>query len=98
MDNMDYKLVTDIHNTDGIQTRIYQWANTQNNHCFQLIWDSKEDWFDLGEFQYTNNLNYLNATQILLVPISRTKLLNRKNYIEKKIETLINALKQNNYE
>lgn len=92
MDNMGYKLVTDIHNTNGIETRIYQWTNSQNNHCIQLIWDGKEDWFDLGEFQQTDNLNYLNATQILLVPIRRTKLFYRKNYIDKKVDELIEAL------
>ncbi|MCB0541526.1 MAG: hypothetical protein H6607_02755 [Flavobacteriales bacterium] len=92
--NKGYKLVTDIHNTDGIETRIYQWTNTQNNHCIQLIWDGKEDWFDLGEFQRTDNLNYLNATQVLLVPLKRTKLINRKNYISNKVDVLIEALKK----
>ena len=92
LNNMGYKLANDIHNTVGIETRIYQWTNTQNNHCIQLIWDGKEDWFDLGEFQYTDNLNYLNANQILLVPIRRDKLINRKNYISKKVDELIEAL------
>ena len=96
LDSMDYKMVTDIHHTDGIETRIYQWTNNQNSHCIQLIWDGKEDWFDLGEFQCTDNLNYLNATQILLVPIRRGKLINRKNYVSKKVDLLIEALKKMN--
>lgn len=91
-----YKLVTDVHDTVGIETRIFQWINTQNNHCIQLIWDGKEDWFDLGEFQYTDDMNYLNATQILLVPIRRAKLFNRKNYVRNKIDKLIEALNRNN--
>ena len=95
LDNKGYTLVTDIHNTEGIETRIYQWTNTRNQHCFQLIWDGKEDWFDLGEFQHISDLNYLNANQILIVPLSRTKLINRKNYIDKKIDLLIEALKRN---
>jgi hypothetical protein len=94
LDKIGYKLVTDIHNTEGVETRVYQWMNTQNNHCVQLIWDGKEDWFDLGEFQYTNNLSYLNANQILLVPIRRTKFINRKNYINRKINELIKAIKK----
>lgn len=92
LDNLGYKLVTDIHNTDGIETRMYQWMNTQNNHCIQLIWCGKEDWLDLGEFQYKGDLNYMNATQILLVPIRREKLINRKNYVSKKVNELIEAL------
>jgi hypothetical protein len=94
LDNMGYKLVTDLHNTKGIETRIYQWTNMQKNHCIQLIWDSKEDWFDLGEFQYTDNLNYLNAIQITLVPVKRAKLFNRMSYISKKVDDLIEALKR----
>lgn len=92
LNNRGYQLVTDIHNTDGIETRIYQWKNTKNGHCIQLIWDGKEDWFDLGEFQYTGDLNYLNATQILLVTVRRNKLINRKNYIDKKVDELIEAI------
>jgi hypothetical protein len=94
LDNTGYKLVTDLHNKEGIETRIYQWINLQSKHCVQLIWDGKEDWFDLGEFQCTGNLDYLNATEILLVPIRRGKLLNRKKYINRKVEMLIEALKK----
>ncbi len=90
--NMDYKLKTDIHNTVGIETRIYQWTNTKKDHCIQLIWDGKEDWFDLGEFKYTDDLNYLNANQLILVPLKRTKWFNRKNYIDKKVDELIEAI------
>lgn len=90
-------MVTDIHNTNGIETRIYQWTNAHKKHCIQLIWDGKEDWFDLGEFQYTDNLNYLNTNQILLVPIRRTKFINRKKYLEKKVSNLIEALENINY-
>ncbi|MES2800618.1 MAG: hypothetical protein V4638_11420 [Bacteroidota bacterium] len=92
LENMNYKLETDIHNTVGIETRIYQWTNTKKDHCIQLIWDGKEDWFDLGEFKYTNDLNYLNADQIVLVPLNRTKWINRKNYIDKKVDELIEAI------
>lgn len=96
LDNMGYKLVTHILNTDGIETRIYQWKNPENGHCIQLIWDGKEDWFDLGEFQHTDNFNYLNASQVVLVPVKRTKLISRKNYMSKKIGLLIEALKEMN--
>lgn len=40
LDIIGYKLVTDIHNTEGIETRIYQWTNTQSKHCIQLIWEN----------------------------------------------------------
>ncbi len=93
LDNMGYQLVNDIHYKEGIEVRIYQWINTQKNHCIQLIWDGKEDWFDLGEFQYTGNLNYLNAIQIILVPLKREKLFNRKYYVSNKVDNLIEALK-----
>lgn len=92
LNKMDYQLVTDIHNLEGIETRIYQWTNNQTNHCIQLIWDGKEDWFDLGEFQYNDNLNHLNANQIILIPVRRGKLFNRKNYIRNKVDDLIQAL------
>lgn len=94
LDKLGYQLVTDVYNKEGIETRIYQWTNTQTNHCIQLIWDGKEDWFDLGEFQYNDNLNYLNAIQITLVPVRRGKLFNRKNYISNKVADLIEALKK----
>lgn len=92
--NMDYQIVTDLHNKEGIETRIYQWTNTLTNHCIQLIWDGKEDWFDLGEFQYSDNLNYLNANQIILVPIKIEKIFYRKKYISSKIDDLILAIKR----
>lgn len=81
LDSMDYELVTDIHNTEGIETRVFQWINTQKNHCIQLIWDGRENWFDLGEFQYTDSLSYLNANPIKLVSLNCEKWFNRKNYV-----------------
>lgn len=92
--NRGYQLTTDLHHSTGIETQLYQWTNSETKHCIQLIWDGKEDWFDLGEFQFSDNLNYLNASQILLLPIKRTKLFNRKQYILKRVDQLIEALKK----
>lgn len=94
LNNKNYVLVNDIHNIEGIETRIYQWLNSQTNHCIQLIWDSKEDWFELGEFYNTNNLNYLNAKQLKLVPLRTVKFFNRKDYINKKVDELIAEIKK----
>jgi hypothetical protein len=98
LNDLGYTLVNDLHNTQGVETRIYQWTNVQHGHCFQLIWDGKEDWFELGEFECTDNLNYLNARQILLVPVKKEKLWNRKHYIRRKVDQLIQAIIRRNEE
>jgi len=50
------------------QALLLQWTNQISNHTFQLIWDIREQRFDLGEFNRTNNLNYIESTEIDLFP------------------------------
>lgn len=84
----------DNHNLKGIETRLIQWINDSKNHTVQLIWDGKEDWFSIGEFASTENLNYTLANQIITVPFRTTKLFNRNNYSSKVVDSIIDALKE----
>ncbi|MDX1446964.1 hypothetical protein [Lishizhenia sp.] len=69
------------------QALLLQWTNDDSNHSFQLIWDIREQWFDLGEFNRTNNLNYAERSEIDLFPYSVFGVLFRdrynKNYTKK---------------
>tara|TARA_R110000737_G_scaffold353175_1_gene402919 strand:- start:4457 stop:4834 length:378 start_codon:yes stop_codon:yes gene_type:complete len=74
------------------QALLLQWTNVKSNHTFQLIWDIREQWFDLGEFDRTNNLNYIERTEIDLFPFSLIGVLFRDSYntkYTKKIELKI---------
>lgn len=53
-----YTLITEERFVDN-QALLLQWANHEKNHAFQIIWDIRENWFDLGEFNRIDHLNYL---------------------------------------
>ena len=71
LESYGYSLTKDEHNKKGVETRLIQWENVKNNHLIELIWDGKEDWFDLREFESIDNLNYNSSKQITLVKFYR---------------------------
>lgn len=84
------------------QTLLLQWANMEINHVFQLIWDTRERWFDLGEFNRVNGINYINSINIDLFPFTAIGMLLRDSYNEKyvakiklKIKEKLNSTKSN---
>jgi hypothetical protein len=70
------------------QALLLQWTNHISNHAFQLSWDIREHWFDLGEFNRTNNLNYVERTEIDLFPYSLIGVLFRDRYNNKYTEKI----------
>lgn len=84
-----YKLMKDEHYTKGIETRLFSWSNENESHFFQLIWDGKEQWFDLSEL----NSKSSSVNQIKLIPFNVTKWIFRKSYVDKIVESIINEIK-----
>lgn len=76
------------------QALLLQWTNETSNHTFQLIWDIREHWFDLGEFDRTNNLNYIESTDIDLFPFSVIGVLFRNSYNIKYTEKIEMKIKE----
>lgn len=79
-----YSLVNEEKFGDNLSL-LLQWTNKEKNHAFQLIWDIREQWFDLGEFNQISNLNYLESTNIDIYPFSVTGILFRTRYNAKYI-------------
>jgi hypothetical protein len=86
------------------QALLLQWTNHISDHAFQLSWDIREHWFDLGEFNRANNLNYVERTEIDLFPYSVIGVLFRDRYntkytekIKLKIKERLNAAKPKLY-
>ena len=84
-----YKLMKDEHYTKGIETRLFSWSNENEIHGFQLIWDGKEQWFDLSEL----SSNSSSVKHIKLIPFKVTKWIFRKSYLDKIVESIINEIK-----
>lgn len=76
------------------QALLLQWTNETSNHTFQLIWDMREQWFDLGDFDRTNNLNYIESTRIDLFPFSVISVLFRDRYNAKYKEKIELKIKE----
>lgn len=76
------------------QALLLQWTNETSNHTFQLIWDIREQWFDLGDFDRTNNLNYIESTRIDLFPFSVISVLFRDRYNAKYKEKIELKIKE----
>lgn len=91
--NKGYFLVNK-ENFGDRQALILQWANKDRQHAFQLIWDIREQWFSLGEFNQTNNLNYIESTEIDLFPYSVIGKLFRKSYDTKYVEKIKSKIKE----
>ncbi|SHG07390.1 hypothetical protein SAMN05444274_1362 [Mariniphaga anaerophila] len=79
-----YSLVMEERFGDNLSL-LLQWSNQEKNHTIQLIWDIREQWFDLGEFNKISNLNYLESNNIELYPFSVTGILFRNKYNAKYI-------------
>lgn len=79
-----YSLVKEERFGDNLSL-LLQWTNQEKNHAIQLIWDIREQWFDLGEFKQISNLNYLESTNIDLYPFSVTGIIFRNKYNAKYI-------------
>ena len=82
------------------QMILHQWINRERNHSFQLVWDIREQWFDLGEFNRINNLNYIESNNIDFFPFSVIGVFFRNRYnayyiskIKTKIEEKLSAKK-----
>jgi len=88
-----YSLVKEESFSDNFSL-LLQWINQKRNHAIQLIWDIREQWFDLGEFNQINELNYIESTNIDLYPFSSTGILFRKKYNEKYIAKIKMKIKQ----
>lgn len=76
------------------QALVLQWANKDRQHAFQLIWDIREQWFSLGEFNQTNNLIYTKSNEIDIFPYSVIGVLFRKSYDAKYIKKIKSKIKE----
>lgn len=85
--NSGYSLVNK-EKFDNSQALLLQWANKDRQHAFQLVWDIREQWFSLGEFNQTNNLYYIEATEIDLFPYPVIGVLFRWRYDEKYVKKI----------
>ena len=87
-----YSLITErFHDSKAL---LLQWTNNETNHAFQLIWDIREQWFDLGEFNRTEKLNYIQSTDIDLFPYSVIGVLFRDSYNAKYTEKIKLKIKE----
>ncbi|MFC0878971.1 hypothetical protein ACE01N_20420 [Saccharicrinis sp. FJH2] len=77
-----YSLVTEERFSQD-SALLLQWANQERNHAFQLIWDIKEHWFDLGEFNRTGDLKYIDSKAIDIFPFKVIGVFLRNRYTEK---------------
>jgi hypothetical protein len=90
----DYKLVLDEWDKEGLQTMLCQWSNLETSNTFQLNWDIRERWFDLGYFDRVDNLDYRQGQSLLILPVRTLKLLGRKAYAIRKADKLIEKIKE----
>lgn len=88
-----YSLVNEDKYSDN-QALLLQWTNKDSYHTFQLRWDIRERWFDLGEFNRIDNLNYIESTHIGLFPYSVTGVLFRDCYNAKYTEKIKLKIKE----
>ncbi len=88
------ELVLDEWDREGLQTMLCQWSNYKTSDTFQLSWDIRERWFDLGYFDRVDDLNYGQAQDLLILPVSALKLFRRKAYANRKADKLIDKIKE----
>lgn len=88
-----YSLTTENKFGDN-QALLLQWSNPGDNHTFQLLWDIREQWFNLGEFNRTDNLNYMESTKIDLFPYDVIGVLLRDKYNIKYTEKIKSKIKE----
>ena len=75
------------------QALLLQWVNKDRQHTFQLNWDIRDTWFSLGEFNRTNNLNYIESTEIGLFPYSKAFGFFRERHNVKYVEKIKSKIK-----
>jgi hypothetical protein len=76
------------------QSLLLQWTNEVKNHTFQLNWDIREQWFELGEFDRTNNLNFVECSEIEVFPFSIIGIIFRDRYNAKYTRTIELRIKE----
>ncbi|MGB6035453.1 MAG: hypothetical protein WBG42_04235 [Cryomorphaceae bacterium] len=89
-----YKLVLDEWDKEVYQTMLCQWSSFETSDTFQLRWDIRERWFDLGYFDRVDHLNYRQAQHLLILPMNALKLFRRKDYANRKADKLIEKIKE----
>lgn len=89
-----YSIIKDEINKKGVETRLIIWTNNKKNHSICLLWDSREQYFDLGYYNSTINLNLRNWSSIGVVCFNSTKLFFRKKYYSRISDEIINKLNQ----
>lgn len=90
----NYELVLDEWDKEGLQTMLCQWSNYETSDSFQLNWDIRERWFDLGYFNNVDKLNYCQAENLLILPVRALKLFRRRAYAHRKADKLIEKIKE----
>jgi hypothetical protein len=90
----NYELVLEDWDKEGLQTMLCQWSNYETSDTFQLNWDIRERWFDLGYFDRVDSLNYRQAQNLLILPMNALKLFRRKAYAHRKADKLIEKIKE----
>jgi len=94
LENNGYSLIRDDHNIEGVETRLFQWSNTKDNHAIQILWDGKDNCFGLGEFDSLTDLSVINSKDIVVISFQITKIFNRKKYRRQIINNLVEALNE----
>lgn len=90
----NYELVLEEWDIEGLQTMLCQWSNYETSETFQLNWDIRERWFDLGYFDRVDTLNYRQAQNLLILPMNALKLFRRKSYAHSKADQLIEKIEE----
>jgi hypothetical protein len=90
----NYELIKEEWDKDGLQTMLCQWSNFKTSETFQLNWDIRERWFNLGYFDRVDDLDYREAQDLLILPMNALKFFRRRVYVNRKAEKLIEKIKE----
>jgi hypothetical protein len=90
----NYELVMDEWEKEGLFTMLCQWSNYETSSTFQLNWDIRENWFDLGYFDRVNSLHYRYAQDLLILPVKAFKLFRKRAYANRIADRLIEKIKE----
>ncbi len=92
--SQNYELVKEQWDKDGLQTMLCQWSNFETSETFQLNWDIRERWFDLGYFDRVDDLDYRQAQDLLILPMNALRFFRRRAYANRKADKLIEKIKE----
>ena len=73
---------------DEKQALLLQWTNANHSHTLQLLWDIRERWFSLSEFDRIDDLNYVDSIPIELFPFTAIGVLFRESYNVKYVKNI----------